>query len=108
MTEFNTFLYSKNDSKLKKWIYSMFFSTKGRSIRIKIIQILFEKPKSIQTIATETNMSYFRTRYHVHALTEKGFLIQEKNTYVISKKFYENYYILDDIIGSKLIANKSD
>ena len=107
MTESNTILYVKNDNMLKKWIYPMFFSTKGGSNRIKIIKTLFEKPKSIQTIADEINMSYFPTRYHVNALTAKGFLIREKNLYAISKKFLRNYYILDDIINSKSLMGKN-
>ena len=82
----------------------MFFSTKGGINRIKIIKTLFEKPKSIQTIANEIKMSYFPTRYHIKALTKKNFLIREKNLYTISEKFLKNYYILDDIINSKSLV----
>ena len=81
----------------------MFFSTKGGPDRIQIIKILFAEPKKIQTIASETKMSYYHVRYHVNALEQKGFVIKKNNAYIVSQKFNENYHILDNITNQKLL-----
>ena len=106
MNECFSFQDLQNNKKLREWVYPMFFSTKGGSNRIRIIKLLSHEPKTIQTIAKETKMSYFHTRYHIQVLKQQDFLIKKDKGYLMSHKFRENYEVLDNITNQKfLIGN---
>lgn len=75
----------------------MFFSTKAGPGRILIVNSISMELKDINTISTETQMSYHHVKYNVDLLEEKNFLIKINKKYIISEKFRENYDILTDI-----------
>lgn len=75
----------------------MFFSTKAGPHRIKIVNSVSIEPKNIRTIADETKMSYYHVKYNVTLLEQKKFLIRINKKYVISEKFRESNYILNNI-----------
>ena len=106
MNESSSFQYLKNNEKLREWIYPMFFSTKGGHNRIRITKLLFDEPKTIQTVSNETKMSYFHARYHIQVLEQQDFLTKKGKCYLISHKFKEHYNVLDNITNQKfLIGN---
>ena len=95
-TNFLNHGYEKD--KIKQWIYPVFFSTKSGSKKIKIINSVSVESKNISTIVNETNLSYSDVKYNIDILEQKKFLIKINKKYIISKKFRENYDVLNNIL----------
>ena len=106
MHESNSSLLAKNNDELKQWIYPMFFSTKAGANRILIVNSISVEPKKIRTIANETKMSYYHVKYNVGLLEKKGFLIKTDKEYLISQKFLDSYYILNNITNQTQKLNR--
>ena len=93
-----------NDDDLKKWIYSIFFSTKERYHRIQIVDELYTDSKKNSNIAKNLKMSYHHVRYHIDSLEQNKFLIKNNKTYSLSSEFKKKYYVLNNIIEQRTLV----
>ena len=90
--------YEHDKDKIKQWIYPVFFLPKSGSKKIKIVNSVSIESKKISTIGNDINLSYSDVKYNIDILEQKKFLIKINKKYIISKKFRENYDVLNNIL----------
>ena len=95
----------------KVLFWYLFASTRGATVRIKIVKLLKKQPYNIHQLSQELSMDYKGIKHHMNVL-EKNNLVGKINvtysmTYFLSPLFEENYSMFDEIIA-KLDSKNSE
>ena len=86
---------------MDKQIWCVFAGTGGGFNRVRIVNVLNERPCNAQKLAERLDLNYKTIRYHLKILKKNKMIVDGENKYgnlyFISTKLEENYNVLNEI-----------
>jgi len=86
---------------MDKKIWCVFAGTGGGFNRVRIVNVLNERPCNAQKLAERLDLNYKTIRYHLKILKKNNMIVDGENKYgnlyFISTKLEENYNVLNEI-----------
>jgi predicted transcriptional regulator len=91
----------RDDPELRRLLWFLLGGSRGGPSRVRIIQLLREKPRNQNQLATELGMQYKAVQHHVKVLVKSALIVGtgEKYgvTYSLTSWLESGIEILDDI-----------
>jgi DNA-binding transcriptional ArsR family regulator len=99
---------------LKRSLWSAFAGTRGGVTRIRIVELLRDRPYNMNQIHEKLNMDYKTIQHHINVLKNENIIVSDdKNkygsVYFLYSLLEENIYLFEEIlekIGKKNINAK--
>ncbi len=68
-------------SNFRRILWYVFATTRGGSTRIKVVELLLERPFNMHQISKELGMDYKTIQHHIRILVENKIIIPEEKKY---------------------------
>jgi predicted transcriptional regulator len=91
------------NSHFKRILWYVFVATRGGPTRIKIVDMITERPYNINQLSTELRMDYKTIQHHIKILEDNNIIVPEERKYGTiyfhSPTFEQAMDIFEDIKG---------